>query len=100
MIGSVGGFALRQVLRTPGRTLLRAAVLAAAVALLAAMLMFVTHSLSTMTAGAVRSVPLDWQGPTTSSQSATRLAAAVGREQGVAAAFPAATAPFATTGHT
>ena len=48
---------------SPGRTLVRIAVLAAAVALLGSMLLFVGHSLRTMTGSAVRSVPLDWQGP-------------------------------------
>ena len=45
------------------RTVLRVLTLAAAVALLGAMVLFVGHSLRTMTAAAVRSVPLDWQGP-------------------------------------
>ena len=40
------------LLRSPGRTLVRTLVLAAAVALLAAMLLFVGDSLSTMTATA------------------------------------------------
>lgn len=48
------------LLRSPGRTLVRTLVLAAAVALLAAMLLFVGDSLSTMTAAATRTVPLDW----------------------------------------
>ena len=41
----------------------RIVVLAAAVALLGSMLLFIGHSLRTMTGSAVRSVPLDWQGP-------------------------------------
>ncbi len=36
---------------------------AAAVALLGSMLLFIGHSLRTMTGSAIRSVPLDWQGP-------------------------------------
>ena len=51
------------LVRTPARTVLRTLTLAAAVALLGAMLLFVGHSLRTMTAAATRSVPLDWQGP-------------------------------------
>src|SRR5205807_1983551 len=51
------------LVRTPGRTLLRLAVLAAASALLGSMVLFIGASLRTMTASAVRSVPLDWQGP-------------------------------------
>src|SRR5207248_1998670 len=61
--GGVTLFALRGLARAPGRTAARVLVLAAAVALLAAMLLFVGHSLRTMTGSAVRSVPLDWQGP-------------------------------------
>ena len=38
-------------------------VLGLAVALLGAMLLFIGHSLQTMTGSAVRCVPLDWQGP-------------------------------------
>jgi putative ABC transport system permease protein len=99
MIGATGRFALRGVIRTPGRTLLRTIVLAAAVALLAAMLVFVSHSLSVMTTTAVRSVPLDWQGPVASQQQATKLAAATAHESGVGAAYPTATAPFAGAAH-
>jgi putative ABC transport system permease protein len=92
-------FALHSAARTPGRTLLRVAVLAAAVALLAAMLLFVSHSLTTMTATTVRSVPLDWQGPVSSQSQAVKLAAATGRVAGIAEASPAATAPFASSSH-
>ncbi len=55
--------ALPGLLRSPVRTLVRIVVLAAAVALLGSMLLFIGHSLRTMTGSAVRSVPLDWQGP-------------------------------------
>jgi len=41
-------------------------VLAVATALLGSMLLFVGNSLRTVSAGAVRAVPLDWQGPVTS----------------------------------
>jgi putative ABC transport system permease protein len=87
------------LLRAPGRTALRAVVLAGAVALLGSMLLFVGHSLRTMTAGATRAVPLDWQGPVTSYAGARRVAAAVGREPGIEQASPAATAPFAGIVH-
>ena len=45
--------------RSPVRTAVRIVVLAAAVALLGSMLLFVGHSLRTMTGSAVRSVALD-----------------------------------------
>ena len=88
------------LLRAPARTALRAITLAAAVALLAAMLLFVGHSLGTMTSGAVRSVPLDWQGPVGSYGAAQRVAQNVAREPGVFTAQPVATTAFAGIEHT
>lgn len=86
--------ALAGLARAPGRTLLRAGTLAAAVGLLASMLLFVGHSLGTMTGSAIRSVPLDWQGPVAGYRAATHVAAAVRRQPGVAEAAATATAPF------
>ncbi len=63
------------------------------------MLLFVGHSLRTMTASAVHSVPLDWQGPVGSAAAATRVAAGTARQPGVLAAAPVATAPFAGIEH-
>ena len=74
-------------------------MLAAAVALLGSMLIFIGHSLRTMTASAVRSVPLDWQGPLGSYGAAQRLSRGIGAQRGVLTAAPVATAPFAGTGH-
>src|SRR5207244_9340850 len=53
--------ALAGLLRAPLRTVVRVVVLGAAAGLLGAMILFIGHSLRTMTSGAVRSVPLDWQ---------------------------------------
>ena len=80
--------------RVPGRTLTRILVLAAAVALLGAMLLFIGHSLRTMTSSATRSVPLDWQGPVSSYKAAQKVAAEVSRQPGILQASPTATAPF------
>ncbi|MGH2934196.1 MAG: FtsX-like permease family protein, partial [Gaiellaceae bacterium] len=91
--------ALAELARGPGRTALRVLTLAAAVGLLGAMVLFVGHSLGTMTGGAVRSVPLDWQGPVGSGRAATAVARRVARQPGVAEAAPAATAPFAGIEH-
>src|SRR5437588_559551 len=91
--------ALVELVRSPGRTLLRVLTLAAAVGLLAAMLLFVGHSLGTMTGGAVRSVPVDWQGPIGSYRAATAVASRVARQPGVAEAAASATAPFAAVQH-
>jgi putative ABC transport system permease protein len=88
------------LIRSPGRTAVRIVVLAAAVALLGSMLMFVGHSLRTMTGTAVRSVPLDWQGATASYAQARRVAAGVGAQPGIEQASAAATAPFAGAAHT
>ena len=90
----------RELVRAPGRTLLRVLTLAAAVALLGAMFLFVGHSLRTMTASAVRSVPLDWQGPVATVRRPRRASRTrVAQQPGVAARVPAATAPFAGVTH-
>jgi putative ABC transport system permease protein len=92
-------FAVSGLVRSPGRTLIRVLTLAAAAALLASMLLFIGHSLRTMTATAVRSVPLDWQGPAASHDQAVKLAAAVKQQSGVQGTAPVATAPFASATH-
>jgi len=74
-------------------------VLAAASALIGAMVLFVGHSLRTMTAGAVRGVQLDWQGPVPSYRAATEIASATAQDPAVADAYPVATAPFAGIVH-
>src|SRR5207344_3186812 len=86
------------LLRSPGRSILRVAVLALATALLGAMLLFIGNSLRTMTGSAVRSVPLDWQGPVASQAQAARIATAVAGQPGVLEVAPVATAPFAGAG--
>ena len=91
---------LAALVRSPGRTAIRIVVLAAAVALLGSMLLFVGHSLRTMTGSAVRSVALDWQGPVSSLGDAQRDAARVASQPGIEQASAAATAPFAAAVHT
>src|SRR5437016_4232301 len=95
----VAPLVLAELLRAPGRVAVRVATLAAAVGLLAAMILFVGHSLGTMTGSAVRSVPLDWQGPVAGHQAAVDVARRVARQPGVAEAAPVATAPFAAIEH-
>ena len=87
------------LVRAPARSLVRVVTLAVAVALLAAMLLFIGHSLRTMTGGAVRSVPLDWQGPVSSYPAAVRVARSVAAQHGVLSAEPVATAGFAGLEH-
>jgi putative ABC transport system permease protein len=87
------------LVRAPVRSTVRILSLAGAVALIGAMILFVGHSLRTMTASATRSVPLDWQGPVGSHSAAVRVASAVARQPGVQQASPVATAPFASIVH-
>jgi putative ABC transport system permease protein len=91
--------ALKGLTRSPGRTLVRVLVLAAAVGLLGAMVLFIGTSLRTMTASASNAVALDWQGPVASHADALRVAAAVSRQPGITEASAAATAPFASATH-
>ncbi|MDX6410956.1 MAG: putative transport system permease protein, partial [Gaiellaceae bacterium] len=91
--------ALVGLVRAPFRSLVRVLTLAAAVALLGAMILFIGHSLRTMTGSAVRSVPIDWQAPVGSYPAAQRAAAGVAQQQGVLEAASVATAPFAGMTH-
>src|SRR5207244_7872621 len=88
------------LVRTPGRTFVRVVVLAAATALLGGMLLFVGNSLREMSASAVRSVPLDWQGPVGSYAQAQQVAGGVGHQAGVIQSSAAATAPLSSSVHT
>ena len=92
-------FAASGLARAPGRSLVRVVVLAAAAALLGSMLLFVGHSLRTMTASTLRSVPLDWQAPVNSYAQDRHVAAAVAAQPGIAQASATATAPFAGASH-
>jgi putative ABC transport system permease protein len=92
-------FALARLVRAPQRTLARVLVLAAAVGLLGAMLLFIGSTLRTMASSTIRSVPLDWQGPVGSYQAALKVASEVGAQRGVRAAAATATATFAGVSH-
>ena len=87
------------LLRAPGKTVIRIVVLAASVALLGGMLLFVGNSLRTVSGSAVREVPLDLQGPVSSYAADQRVAAAVARQPGVLQASATATAPLTTATH-
>jgi putative ABC transport system permease protein len=82
-----------------GQTVTQALVLAAAVALLGAMILFIGHSLRTMTASATRSVPLDLQGPVESYGQARTLSRGIAKQPDVAQASAVATAPFTGVSH-
>jgi putative ABC transport system permease protein len=87
------------LLRAPGRSSIRVLVLAASVALLGGMLLFVGNSLRTVAGSAVREVPLDLQGPVSSYGQARAVAGEVARQSGVLQASPAATAPLTGSEH-
>jgi len=91
--------AFARLRRSPSQTATQALVLAAAVALLGAMILFVGHSLRTMTASTTRSVPLDLQAPVRSSAQARSLARRIARRPEIGSASAAATAPFAGIVH-
>ncbi|MHB8233021.1 MAG: FtsX-like permease family protein [Solirubrobacteraceae bacterium] len=91
--------AVSRLRRRPAHSVTQVVVLSAAVALLGAMILFVGHSLRTMTASVTRSVPLDLQGPVGSYGQARSLAAGVAASPGVRQAVAAATAPFDELSH-
>jgi putative ABC transport system permease protein len=91
--------AVSWLLRAPGRSLIRILVLGASVALLGGMLLFVGNSLRTVAGSAVRSVPLDLQGPVSSYAEARTVAGEVARQSGVLQASAAATAPLSGGEH-
>jgi putative ABC transport system permease protein len=98
-VNSAVRLAVSGLARAPGRTLIRVLVLAASVALLGGMLLFVGNSLRTVAGSSVRSVPLDLQGPVSSGQQARAVAGEVARQHGVLQASPTATAPLAGAEH-
>jgi putative ABC transport system permease protein len=90
---------LAGLVHAPVRTAVRILVIAVAVALLGSMLLFIGHSLRTMAGSAIRSVPLDWQGPVGSYGQARTVAAGVAQQRGILQASPVATAPLAGATH-
>ncbi len=92
-------FTSARLLRSPSQTATQVLVLAAAVALLGSMVLFIGHALQTMTASATRSVPVDLQGPVRSYSEARSLARGIARRPDVGSASAAATAPFAGIVH-
>ena len=93
------GLAWAGLLRAPGKTATRVVVLAAAVALLGGMVLFIGNSLRTVSHSAVTSVPLDLQGPVSSYAKARSVAAGIAKQPGVLQASATATAPLAKALH-
>jgi putative ABC transport system permease protein len=98
-VTSAARLAVSWLLRAPARSLIRVLVLAASTALLGGMLLFVGNSLRTVSGSAVRSVPLDLQGPVTSYSEARAVAEQVARQPAVVQASAAATAPLSSSEH-
>jgi putative ABC transport system permease protein len=98
-VSSAARLAISLLARSPGRSLIRILVLGAAVALLGGMLLFVGNSLRTVAGSAVRSVPLDLQGPVSSYGQARTVAGEVERQSGVLQASAVATAPLTGAEH-
>ena len=96
---AAASLAISGLLRSPARALTRVLVVAAAVGLLGATLLFIGNSLRTMAGSTIRTVPIDWQGPVGSYAEAQRVAAEVARQRGVTQASAAATAPFSGVTH-
>jgi putative ABC transport system permease protein len=90
---------LARLRRRRGQSATQVFVLAVAVALLGAMVLFIGHSLRTMTAAATRSVPLDLQAPVASYPKARGLAVKVAAQPDVAQASAVATSPITGIGH-
>ncbi|HEX3608507.1 MAG TPA: ABC transporter permease [Solirubrobacterales bacterium] len=92
-------FTSARLRRSPSQTATQVLVLAAAVALLGSMVLFIGHALQTMTAAATRNVPVDLQGPVRSYPEARSLAGGIAHQPNVTSASAAATAPFAGIVH-
>lgn len=90
---------LARLRRRPAQSATQVFVLALAVALLGAMILFIGHSLRTMTTSATNSVPLDLQGPVNDYGQARQLAGEIAKQPDVAQASAVATAPFAGVSH-
>ena len=76
--------ALAGLVARPGRTVLRIVVVAAAIALLAAMLLFIGNSLRSASAAPCARCRWTWQGPVSSARRRSSAAQAVAKQPGVA----------------
>ncbi len=99
MTARLAGYALRSMRHNGPATAVQVAAIAAALALLASVLLFVSGNLSLMTASAAAKVRLDWQAAAPDQATATSLAGRLGQVPGVLEAAPAATATFAGSDH-
>jgi putative ABC transport system permease protein len=98
-VTSAARLAMSWLFRAPARSLIRVLVLAASTALLGGMLLFVGNSLRTVSGSAVRSVPLDLQGPVASYPEARAVAGQVAHQPAVLQASASATAPLSSSEH-
>jgi putative ABC transport system permease protein len=93
------GYALRALRHRPIATGVQIGAIAAALALLASVLIFVSGNLGLMTASAAAKVRLDWQAGASDQSTAVSLADRLSRVHGVMKAAPAAIATFASANH-
>jgi putative ABC transport system permease protein len=92
-------YALRSLRHRSARSLAQVLAIAAALALLGSILLFVSGNLGLMTRSAAAGVPLDWQAAVPDASTATALAGKLRAVQGVVEAAPAATATITGARH-
>ena len=96
---ALAAYALRQLRHRPLAAAVQVGAIAASLALLASVLMFVSGNLGLMTASSAAKVRLDWQAAAPDEATAMSLAAKLSGIHGVVEAAPAATATFASANH-
>jgi putative ABC transport system permease protein len=92
-------YALRALRHWWLRSLAQVLAIAAALAMLGSILLFISGNLGLMTRSAAAKVPLDWQAAVADATIATSIATRLNSVPGVAEARPAATATFARAQH-
>ena len=92
-------YALRALRHRPLAAAVQVGAIAASLAMLASVLMFVSGNLGLMTASAASKVRLDWQAGAPDQATAVSLANRLSGVRGVLEAAPAATATFASANH-
>jgi putative ABC transport system permease protein len=99
MTGRLAIYSLRSLRHRWARSLAQVLAIAAALALLGSILLFVSGNLGLMTRSAAARVPLDWQAAVPDASTATALADKLRAVRGVVEAAPAATATISGARH-
>ncbi|MDQ6876485.1 MAG: hypothetical protein M3082_02065, partial [Candidatus Dormibacteraeota bacterium] len=95
----LAGYALRALRARPLAALVQVGAIAASLALMASVLMFVSGNLSLMTASSAAKVRLDWQAGVPDQATAVSLAGRLAGVHGIVEATSAATATFTSANH-